>query len=197
VRQVLTAGMERLRDDFVPYLQSTLLPSYIYERSDTDAARARVSGRKRAFVSGDMPESPVVMENGLRFYVDLAQGQKTGLFLDQRCNRKLLGPTQKRRRMRLLRIYRRLHRQRPDRRREVRPAIDISKSALDCAKKNVTLNALPLVNEQFIAADVFTYLRETSEEFDLIVLDPPKIRSASRRSAEGRARLQGHQPASF
>ena len=174
--QVLTAGMERLRDEFVPYLQSTLLPSYIYERSDTDARTREGLGPKEGLLSGDMPESPVVMENGLRFYVDLAQGQKTGLFLDQRCNRKLLGTYAKNAAVCDCFAYtggftvsaltagaRSVH------------AIDISKSALDCAKKNVTLNALPLVNEQFIAADVFTYLRETSEEFDLIVLDPPKF----------------------
>jgi 23S rRNA (cytosine1962-C5)-methyltransferase len=174
--QVLTAGMERFRDDFVSYLQSTLSPSYIYERSDTDARKREGLRPREGLLSGAMPESPVVIENGLRFCVDLAQGQKTGLFLDQRCNRKLFGTYAKNAAVCDCFAYTGgfTVSALASGAKSVR-TVDISKSALSCARKNTELNGLPCVNEHFIAADVFTYLRETSEVYDLIVLDPPKF----------------------
>jgi 23S rRNA (cytosine1962-C5)-methyltransferase len=174
--QVLTAGMERYRDDFIPYLQSELFPRYIFERSDTDARKREGLGPRQGLVAGNMPESPIVTENGLRFGVDFAGGQKTGLFLDQRCNHRLAGAYAKNARVCDCFAYgggftvhalasgaKFVH------------TVDISRSALCLAQNNVRLNALARVEGHFKEADVFAYLRETPELYDLIILDPPKF----------------------
>jgi Predicted SAM-dependent methyltransferases len=174
--QVLTAGMEQFRDDVVPYLQSTLSPGYIYERSDTDARKREGLGPREGLLAGSMPGPLVVMENGLRFGIDLAGGQKTGFFLDQRINRQLAGAYAKSAAVCDCFAYsggftvhalasgaKFVH------------AVDISKSALCLAQSNVQLNALACSKDHFIEADVFAYLRETLEFYDLIILDPPKF----------------------
>ena len=174
--QVLTAGMEQFREDFIPHLQSILSPRYIYERSDTDARKREGLGPRQGLLGGSLPDPLVIMENSLRFNVDLQSGQKTGLFLDQRCNRRLVGAYAKNAAVcdcfayaggftvhALVSGAKFVH------------AIDISRSALSLAQSNIRLNALTCARDHFVAADVFTYLRETNELYDLIILDPPKF----------------------
>ena len=174
--QVLTAGMEQLREDFIPLLQSILSPRYIYERSDTDARKREGLGPRQGLLAGSLPDPLVVMENGLRFNVDLQSGQKTGLFLSPAlqppaCRR----VCKKCRRMRLLAYAGGFTVHALASGAKFVHAIDISRSALSLAQSNVRLNALTCAQDHFIAADVFTYLRETGELYDLIILDPPKF----------------------
>lgn len=174
--QVLTAGMERLRDVIIPYLQSLVSPEYMYEKSDADARKREGLGSVEGLLCGAMPDPAVVMENGLRFCVDLTGGQKTGFFLDQRINRRLIQAYAHNAAVCDCFAYtggftvhalasgaKFVH------------TVDISKSALDLAQRNVQLNALTCTNCRYIAADVFTYLRETPDRYDLIILDPPKF----------------------
>jgi 23S rRNA (cytosine1962-C5)-methyltransferase len=174
--QILTAGMERIREAIIARLQSQLSPGFIFERSDTEARDREGLDAKEGLVSGDMPESLEFIENGLRFSADLSFGQKTGFFLDQRDNRRLVGTYAPGALICDLFAYsggfstyalahgaRSAH------------TVDISKAALELAKKNIALNKLPVSEQQFIAADVFSYLREPVGPYNLIILDPPKF----------------------
>jgi 23S rRNA (cytosine1962-C5)-methyltransferase len=174
--QILTAGMEHFRQAIIARLQSALSPAFIFERSDTESRAREGLDAQEGLAAGQMPESPEFIENGLRFGIDLSSGQKTGFFLDQRDNRRLVGTYAPWATVCDLFAYsggfsayawaqgaRAVQ------------TVDISKSALMLAKKNLSLNALPCSDEQFIAADVFSYLRRDVGPFDLIILDPPKF----------------------
>ena len=130
-------------------------------------------------VRGTMPASIELMEDGLRFAVDVARGQKTGFYLDQRDNRK---------RVRALAAGR-----------EVLNcfcytggftvaalaggaksvlSVDSSAEALALGRANIAANALDPARAEWRDADVFAELRKLRDgarNFDLIVLDPPKF----------------------
>ena len=114
-----------------------------------------------------------VKENGLKFSVDVVKGQKTGFFLDQRENRKLLGEYAKDKKVLNCFSYtggfsmyalaggaKSVS------------SVDISKDAIENSKLNASLNNLE-ENHEGIAADCFEYLRKAEKDFDLIILDPP------------------------
>ena len=175
--QLLTAGMESLRTAIIDHLVKTLSPTSIYERSDTDARTREGLLPQTGLLYGTLPEQLIFSENNLRFCIDFAHSQKTGFFLDQRENRKLLN----------------LYAENADvcdcfaysggftayalaaKARFVH-TVDISKHAVEHARTNVRLNNLPVIDEHFIEADIFSYLRTISEnQYNLIVLDPPKF----------------------
>ena len=119
------------------------------------------------------PQHTTVMENGLKFSVDLIKGQKTGFFLDQRENRKLLSAYSKNKKVLNCFSYTggfsiyalvggATH----------VTSVDISKDAVENATKNAELNGFTARHEG-IAADCFDFLRKKTEQYDLIILDPP------------------------
>ena len=176
VIQILTAGMERMRAAIVSALNEVCRPTFIFERSDTDARKREGLTPCEGVVSGHVPETVTIVENGLRFAVDVSKGQKTGYFFDQRENRRLLrkfvggksvldcfsysggfaanalegGAT----------------------RVEV---VDISASAIEWAKQNIAHNFTADTRTDFVCTDVFKFLRESPNTYDCIVCDPPKF----------------------
>ena len=174
--QVLTAGMERLRDPIFSHLEKTLKPRFLYERSDADSRMREGMEKRSGLISGNLPGAITFKENGLLFSIDIAGGQKTGFFLDQRDNRRLAGDYAAGAAVcdcfaysgaftvyAMARGARFSH------------AIDASKSALETARRNLELNGLFLSEDHFFEEDVFSYLRRTEAVYDLIVLDPPKF----------------------
>ncbi|GAB4407732.1 MAG: class I SAM-dependent rRNA methyltransferase [Microscillaceae bacterium] len=130
-----------------------------------------------------------ILENQYRFQVDIAEGQKTGFFLDQRDNRTLLGHTVAGSRVLNAFAYTggfsvyALGGQAQ----EV-VSVDISKEAIRQCEANVALNFGPSAPHTALAADCFEYLKNTSERFDRMVLDPPafaKSKKAVARAARG------------
>jgi 23S rRNA (cytosine1962-C5)-methyltransferase len=87
VVQISTAGMERLRDLFVPILVEIYQPHGIFERSDAGVRKLENLESRSGAIWGEIPEGPVwVKYSGLNLPVDVQRGQKTGLYLDQRKN---------------------------------------------------------------------------------------------------------------
>lgn len=88
--QVLTAGMDRRRDLILAALADVLQPQAIVARNDSPMREREGLVRERGVLSGTLPAELAVQVNGLDVTVDLLEGQKTGLFLDQVENYRLL-----------------------------------------------------------------------------------------------------------
>ncbi len=88
--QILTAGMERLRGEISSMLAETLSPRLLYERSEGGARRLEGLAERKGVLGGDGPPRETVSLDGCRFLVDVETGPKTGFFLDQRENRKIV-----------------------------------------------------------------------------------------------------------
>ncbi len=180
VAQFLSAGPEHWREVILDALAAETGCEAIYERSDAEVRSLEGLEARVGFVRGnrEAKRCPIV-EHGLQFRVDVAAGQKTGFFLDQRENRQ---------RVRALAAGR-----------EVLDAfcytggfavaalaggaqhvlaVDSSAAALEVAKENLAANTLDTSKMSFEEADVFAYqrlLREQGRSFDLVILDPPKF----------------------
>lgn len=124
------------------------------------------------FLYGDKPET-VAKENNILFSVNWVEGQKTGFFLDQRDNRKLLAQYAKGKRVLNTFCYTggfSVYAMSAGA--ELVTSVDISEKAVALAEKNMELN-FDDCNHQAVASDVFTYMKEHTQLYDLIVLDPP------------------------
>jgi len=180
VAQFLSAGADRWREDILDALVDLTGCEAIYERSDAEVRRLEGLDARAGFVRGNRSAArcPIV-EHGLNFRVDVEQGQKTGFFLDQRASRQ---------RVRALATGRAVFdgfcytggfaiaALAGGAKRVL--AVDSSAPALEMAKENLAANPLPAANIEFHQADVFAYqrlLRDRGEQFDLVVLDPPKF----------------------
>ena len=90
VIQILTAGMERVREIILGALRATIQPRAIYERNDVSSRRLEGLELRKGFAWGDGETGVWVQEGDLSFFVEVAEGQKTGFFLDQRDNRRVV-----------------------------------------------------------------------------------------------------------
>ena len=141
---------------------------------------------------GELPVEPIVIEdNGLRFLVHLAEGQKTGFYLDQRDNRAAVARLAAGRRMLDCFCYTGgfgLHAVRAGARAVL--GVDVSEPALALARRNAELNGLHHL--QFVRGDVFQQLDAlvaAGERFGLVVLDPPKFARDRKAIDEPRAAI--------
>ena len=190
VVQILSAGLETMREAIVAGLEELFAPEGILLRNDASVRRREGLSLETTLASGSVPERIEVREGAIRYLADPWTGQKTGAFLDQRENRLLAG-------------------------RLVRPggraldcfayhgsfalhlaggtgtvvALDSSRDALERGAANAALNRLR--NIEWREADAFETLRSYArarERFDTIVLDPPafaKSRSAVAAAVRG------------
>jgi 23S rRNA (cytosine1962-C5)-methyltransferase len=90
--QLLTAGMDRRRDLILAAVETVLHPRTVVARNDSPMREREGLVRERTVLRGQIPPEPTVMINGLDVAVDLLEGQKTGLFLDQLDNYRLVEP---------------------------------------------------------------------------------------------------------
>ena len=132
------------------------------------------------------------MENELSYEINIQTGHKTGFYLDQRDNRTVVRNLSMDRRVLDCFCYTggfRLNALKGGARSII--AVDASAEALDLARKNLTLNDLPVDKMEFQQGDVFQVLRKLHDQaarFDLIILDPPKFaptKSQAERAARG------------
>ncbi len=140
--------------------------------------RGRSGDTRVEALVGSIPRGElIVVENGIRFRVDLCHGQKTGLFLDHRDNRKSLECHAAGRRVLNLFAYSgafSMYALRGGAERAV--DVDVAKGAALDARQNVQLNGFDADRHEFVVEDVFEYLeaaRKRGETFDLIICDPP------------------------
>jgi 23S rRNA (cytosine1962-C5)-methyltransferase len=179
VMQLGSAGPEHWRDMLADILQELCAPVCIYERSDSDGREREGLPIRNGIVRGTLPAHVEVSENGLRFAVDIAAGQKTGYYLDQRDNRALTGALAQDKDVLNCFCYTggfSLYALRGGAKSVL--SIDSSQEALQIAQSNVALNGLDAARAEWQCADVFEALRklrDQNKKFDLIVLDPPKF----------------------
>jgi 23S rRNA (cytosine1962-C5)-methyltransferase len=179
--QILTAGMERFRKDIGDIIGHIIRPSAVYERSDGGGRNREGLEKRNCLVMGTIPSPLHILENGLRFAVDLEKSQKTGLFLDQRENRQLVRRYAAGRRVADCFGYTGAFSVYALAGGALSAAtIDSSAHALEQARGNVRLNGFDESRHECIEADVFSFLRQTSEPYSLIVLDPPKFAKSDR-----------------
>ncbi|MFC5703673.1 class I SAM-dependent rRNA methyltransferase [Cohnella faecalis] len=95
VVQVLSLGMEKARDAWLPALIDVFSPKGIYERSDVGVRALEGLEERTGVLYGDCPRYTEIEENGLKIEVDIEGGQKTGYFFDQRENRASIAPLMK------------------------------------------------------------------------------------------------------
>ena len=180
VVQIHTAGMERLRPQLIEALMQETAAHGILLRNDGQSRRREgLEIEEPVVVAGEVPLQVRIRENGVRFGVDLWQGQKTGLFLDQRDKRVAIGKYASGGK-RILNCFSytggfSLYAALTSSETHV-TSVDSSAPAIEAARQNFVLNDLNPEPHRFIEADVFDYLEEAhnvGELFDIVVLDPP------------------------
>lgn len=196
VLQLTSLGLAQRRDLLVELLAERVQPEGIYLRTERGIGRLEGLELHDGPLWGRMPDGPVqVEENGVRFLVNVAEGQKTGFYLDQRDNRQAVARLAAGRRVLDAFCYSGgfgLHAARAGARAVV--GVDQSEPALALARANAALNGF--TNLEFIQADVFDHLAALvaqGERFGLVVLDPPKFartRNAVEEALRGYRRLQ-------
>lgn len=179
VMQVLSAGAEIWRDALLQAALELSGASTAYERSDADVRQLEGLPTRCGLMTGELPEALEIEEDGLRFYIDIVQGHKTGFYLDQRFNRTRVRQFAEGK--------------------EVLDcfsytggftlsalaggassvlSVEASGEAIARARGNLELNRLPPAKVDWLEGDVFHVLRsfrDARRSFDLIVLDPPKF----------------------
>lgn len=180
VCQFLSAGAEQWKSTIVKILVEKINPLGIYERSDVDVREKEGLKLESGVLFGKTPpEILEIIENGNKFIIDIINGHKSGFYLDQKINRKLLADYSKDKEV--LNCFSfsggfALYALRAGAVKIIN--VDSSKDALMLAEKNILLNGFK--NDQFenVEDDVFKYLRklrDSNRKFDIIILDPPKF----------------------
>jgi 23S rRNA (cytosine1962-C5)-methyltransferase len=195
VAQSHTAGIDQQLADIIEAIAEVVKPTGLLLRNDVSVRlREGLKKEEPRLVFGSVPEELVVQENNLKFALNPWTGQKTGFYADQRDKR--LALTRYVTGENLLNCFsysagfsvyainahaalRTIN-------------VDQSAGALELARRNFELNGLDTAGHEFLVADVFTYLQETGERFDTLILDPPAFAKSHRekdKAVQGYTRL--------
>jgi len=185
--QTLNQGMDRAKDEIIAGLINLLSPKGIVLRNDAAVRRKEELPLETALAHGEIPPAVPVRINGLQFHADLLEGQKTGIFLDQRENYIAAACYA---RGKALDCFTStggfaLHLAAKC---ESGEAVDSSAEALATAELNRQANGI--VNVEFREANVFDLLAGYSSarrEYSIVILDPPAF-AKTRGTLEGAAR---------
>ncbi len=191
VLQCLALGMERFKQDVVDALVEELHPAGIWERNDVPVRRLEGLEQTTGLLYGTVPDRVEMVENGVHFFVDVKEGQKTGFFLDQKENRAAIAPFVKGKTV--LDCFTHtgsfaLHAGYYGA--SDVTGVDISEYACRFAEENARLNHLE-DRVHFVEANAFDLLASQSREgkqYDVVILDPPaftKTRSAIESATRG------------
>ena len=135
----------------------------------------------------------VISENGNKFYVDWEEGQKTGFFLDQRENRKLVSDFSKGKKVLNTFCYTggfSVYALTANA--EIVHSVDSSEKAISLTRKNIALNGFDENIHECFADDTFDFMKDKQDKYDVIILDPPafaKHREARHQAIKGYQRL--------
>lgn len=174
VLQVATLGMEKLKPFVLDLLGAAVKPRAVLEKSDLPARREEGLEEAEGVLAGDPVDRVRIIEEGIPYWVDLSQGQKTGFYLDQRESRKLVRGFASGRRVLNTFSYTGAFSVCALKGGAVRAdSVDSSAAAIGLAQENFELNGLPSDSGLFFTADVFEFLREPALDHDFIILDPP------------------------
>lgn len=186
VIQTLSYGIEVWKTAIVKALQTIFNPKGIYERNDVPVRELEGLEQKKGYLTEAFDTTIIINENGLRFYVNIENGQKTGYFLDQQDNRRAIKNIVKDADVLGAFSYTGTF--------EIHAAhygaksvlgFDISKSAVAQATKNAELNGLLEVCtfEEVNAFDVLKQWGKEGRQYDVVMLDPPAF-TKSRESIQ-------------
>ncbi|MSP37941.1 MAG: class I SAM-dependent rRNA methyltransferase [Deltaproteobacteria bacterium] len=177
VCQFFTAGMEQHKAEIVTALSELTAAAGIFERSEGRVREEEGLAASTGVLAGQTPPELIqIEEHGQKFLVDVAHGQKTGFFLDQRENRAFLATLAKGRRVLNCFSYTggfSVYAFTGGAKEVV--TFDSSHPALELAEKNLALNGFAERPGELIKGDAFAYLKELEQKFDLIILDPPSL----------------------
>ena len=185
VVQILSAGAEFFRSTLINELQSHTGVSKIYERSDVDSRELEGLPLKTGVLLSPAGEDdtwvhqPIqLLENGIHYSVDIVSGHKTGFYVDQRDNRRLVHKLAKGRVLNCFSYTGGFSLAALKAGCSEVISIDSSGPAMKSAQYNAQINGLDIHQAQWIEGDVFKELRRLRAEgqrFDMIILDPPKF----------------------
>jgi len=194
VYQAHSVGMYHLRHELAKILKKLLGDALVavYDKSDKTLPFKADIQPENGYLLGTS-EPCIVREYGLSYQVDWIEGQKTGFFIDQRENRKLLEQFSKGRDVLNMFCYsggfsffamqggaKLVH------------SVDASAKAIELTRQNVALNFGDDDRHEAFATDAFDFMRDMKDRYDLIVLDPPafaKHRGALRQALQAYKRL--------
>jgi len=191
VIQTLALGIDIWKPAIVKALESIFNPKGIYERNDVPIRELEGMQQQKGFLSAPFDTNILINENGIRFHVDIANGQKTGYFLDQQDNRKAIAHIVKDADVLGAFCYTGTF--------EIHAAhfgakkvlgLDISQNAIDMCNKNAELNGLEgICSFQCVNAfDVLKAWVSEGRQYDVVMLDPPsftKSRSTIQKAIAG------------
>ncbi|MBB5635417.1 23S rRNA (cytosine1962-C5)-methyltransferase [Pedobacter cryoconitis] len=188
--QILSAGMENVKAELIEILIAELNPIGIFDKSDANARTHENLEVSQGLLWGETPPEFIeVKENGVRYHINIADGQKSGFYCDQRDNREILAAYTKDKEVLDCFCYSggfTLNSLKHGAKHLT--SVDSSALAIETLKHNLGLNGFMEHQQTSIQSDVNKQLRTFKEEgklFDVIVLDPPKY--APSRSALDRA----------
>lgn len=164
----------------------------IYYKSETTLPYKAELEQENCFLLGG-DTNDIAVENGLKFHVDWLKGQKTGFFVDQRDNRRLLQQYANGKKVLNMFCYTggfSFYAMRGNA--QLVHSVDSSQKAIDLTNANISLNFPGDSRHQAFAEDAFKFLDNMDTPYDLIVLDPPafaKHKDALRNALKGYTRL--------
>jgi 23S rRNA (cytosine1962-C5)-methyltransferase len=186
VIQTLALGIDTWKPSIVKAVEKIFSPKGIYERNDVPVRELEGMEQYKGFLSAEFDTNIIIHENGIKFYVDIANGQKTGYFLDQQDNRRAIQHIVKGANVLGAFTYTGSF--------EISAAyygaksvlgLDISENAIDMCNKNATLNGLEKICtfKCVNAFDVLKNLTKEDKRWDVVMLDPPSF-TKSRNSID-------------
>ena len=178
VIQTLALGIDVWKPSIVKAINKLFTPKGIYERNDVPVRELEGMEQQKGFLSEPFDTNIIINENGISLYVDIANGQKTGYFLDQQDNRRAIKHIVKDADVLGAFCYTGSF--------EISAAhfgaksvtgLDISQNAIDMCNKNAALNGLEKIC-RFDCVNAFDVLKTMTKEekrWDVVMLDPPSF----------------------
>lgn len=192
VVQILTLGIDKRKEMIIDILDDIIKPKAIYERSDSNVREKEGLSESSGFLKGiDFSDPILINQDSIKLLVNIKTGQKTGAFLDQRENLKLISLYSKNRDVLdcfcytgSFSIFSSISGAKSV------LGVDNSEEALEIAYNNAKLNDVQ-IKCQFIKDDAFNFLNTCDRKFDMIILDPPAF-AKNDRTIERAARAYKH-----
>lgn len=176
VIQTLALGMEKWKHAIVAALQQIFKPKGIYERNDVPVRELEGLQQIKGFLSEPFDTDIIINENGLKFHVDIVNGQKTGYFLDQQDNRRAIAQVVKDADVLEAFCYTgtfSMHAAHYGAKSVL--GLDISEFAVNTARRNAALNGFEDICsfQNVNAFDVLKQWVKEGKRYDTVILDPP------------------------
>ncbi|MDO4588799.1 MAG: class I SAM-dependent rRNA methyltransferase [Fusobacterium sp.] len=177
--QFRNSGVEAFRQEIINSIKKVMKPKGIYERSDVENRTLEGVEQKTGVIFGEIPKRVIMEDNGLKYNIDIIDGQKTGFFLDQRDSRKFIRKylTKDTRFLDVFSSSGGFSMAALKENCKKVTAIDKEPHALELCRENYALNEY---TGDFVTmeGDAFLLLKTLvgrGEKFDVITLDPPSL----------------------